>query len=92
MLWSHLCRWDELAVACLRGGQAVLAVGRVIPRRARVVAFFAVQLRGPFPRRWVLADEIGNDSGSSFQAQPEPSTYRIAASATRSSIRRRPPP
>jgi hypothetical protein len=42
-------------------------------------------------RRCAVAEEIGNDSGSSFQAQPESSTYRIAASAIRSLIRRRPP-
>jgi hypothetical protein len=30
-------------------------------------------------RRCALAEEIGSDSGSSFQAQPESSTYTIAA-------------
>ena len=43
-------------------------------------------------RRCAVGVEIPNEVGSASHAHPDCNTYKIAASATRSSMRRRPPP
>jgi hypothetical protein len=44
------------------------------------------------PERGLLYFGTGNEAGSLRHAQPDSSTYKIAASTARSSVRRRPPP